>query len=117
MHEFSICKNIVDAAITEYNNLDPPPRRLIAVRIVVGRLHQIIRDSLELAYDVLTKDTPAENSKLEIKFVDVECRCPACKWQGTIDYPFFICKECQGGNIEVVTGKELYMENLEVEYE
>ncbi|MBN2443918.1 MAG: hydrogenase maturation nickel metallochaperone HypA [Spirochaetales bacterium] len=116
MHEFSICKNIVDAVIIEYNKLDPKPEKLVATRIIVGRLHQIVPDTLTMAYEVLIKDTVAANSRLEIQFVEVQCRCKDCRWEGIIDFPFFICKQCKSGNIEIVKGRELHLENLEVEY-
>jgi len=117
MHEFSICQNIVDIVISEYNKISPKPARLLKVNIRVGRLHQIITESLEMAYEVLTKDTVAENSALVIHFQEIRCLCRQCKWEGSIDYPFFICKQCNTGEITVTSGKELYLENLEVEYD
>ncbi|MBN2536280.1 MAG: hydrogenase maturation nickel metallochaperone HypA [Spirochaetales bacterium] len=117
MHEFSICTNIVESVIAEYEKIEPGPVRLLKVRVVVGKLHQIVPETLLSAYEVLTKGTIAENSQMEIEFVDVCCQCNKCLWEGEIDYPFFICKECGSGDIALIHGKELYLKNLEVEYD
>lgn len=116
MHEFSICTNIVNAVLTEYEKIQPEPVRLLTVRLIVGKLHQIIPETLKSAYEVLTKGTIVENSSIEIQFIDVYCQCNKCRWEGNIDYPLFICKKCGSGDITLLHGKELYLENLEVEY-
>jgi hydrogenase nickel incorporation protein HypA/HybF len=116
MHEFSLCSNIVEIIITEYGKIQPRPARLLKVRLIAGRLHQIVPETLTSAYEVLTKGTIAENSEMEIKIIDVVCSCNKCAWEGAIEYPLFFCKECGSGDIEIIHGKELYLENLEVEY-
>jgi hydrogenase nickel incorporation protein HypA/HybF len=115
MHEFSICRNIVAAVIAEYEKVTPAPLRLIAVRIKAGKLHQIVPESLLTAYEVLTKGTIAENSSLEIDFIEIVCKCDNCDWEGEIDYPFFLCKKCGSDHVTIVQGNELYLENLEIE--
>jgi hydrogenase nickel incorporation protein HypA/HybF len=116
MHEFSICTDIVDTVIAEYEKIRPTPIRLLTIRLVVGKLHQIVPETLKTAYEVLTKGTIAEHSQMEIQFIDVCCKCNKCTWEGTIDFPFFFCKKCGSGDITLIRGKELYLENLEVEY-
>jgi hydrogenase nickel incorporation protein HypA/HybF len=117
MHEFSICDGIVKAAVQELGKMKPKPLRLIKTRVVVGDLHQIVEDSLQFAYEVLVRDTPAAGSELVIRHVPVTARCKACGWQGEIRSPLFLCGACNSGEIELVTGKELFLENLEVETE
>jgi hydrogenase nickel incorporation protein HypA/HybF len=117
MHEFSICSGIVDAVLSEYEKLSPPPRRLISARIVVGRLHQIVPESLRMAYEILTKDTVAAQSNLDIVVVPVVCKCMECLYEGEIEYPLFLCNQCGSSNLVTVKGKEMYLENLEVEYD
>jgi hydrogenase nickel incorporation protein HypA/HybF len=117
MHEFSICSDIVNAILSEYKKISPRPKRLISVQIVVGKLHQIVPESLQMAYEILTKDTVAANSNLNIVFVPVVCRCSECLHEDEIEYPFFLCKHCSSSNLITVKGKELYLKNLEVEYD
>lgn len=115
MHEFSLCQRIVDALLEEYAALDPPVRRLNAVRVVSGGMHQIVPDYLQTAYMLLTKETPAEGSQLNLVVQPVIGRCKACGWEGEIDPPFFQCAACEALEIELLQGRELYIDGLEVE--
>jgi len=116
MHEFSICTQIVDAAIDEYDRLSPAPQRLSKVRVVVGRMHQIVPEHLIFAYEVLTRGTAAEGSEIELVPVPVAASCPSCGWCGTLELPVFRCGDCGAREIEVQGGKELYLEHIEVEW-
>ena len=115
MHEFSICERIVDAVLSEIEQLQRPSFRLCTVRVVVGGLHQIVPDYLSFAYDVLTRDTAAAGSELQISVNPVIARCRSCNWEGEIDLPIFRCAACQSLNLDMLRGKELYLEHLEVE--
>ena len=115
MHEFSICRSIVTAALEEYAALDPPPRRLKGIRLVVGGMHQIIPDYLATAYELLTQDTPAAGSRLDLVVQPVIGRCKECDWEGEIVPPFFQCAACKVLAIDVIQGRELYLDCLEVE--
>lgn len=115
MHEFSICDGIVKAAVEEMTALGAPAGSLKVSRVVVGRLHQIVPDNIHMAYEILTRGTLAEGSTLELRDVPVTAKCGACGWSGEIQPPLFLCPECGSGGIEVLTGKELYLENLEIE--
>jgi hydrogenase nickel incorporation protein HypA/HybF len=115
MHEFSICEGIVRAAVDEMSRHGARSGSLRKTRIVVGALHQVVPANLEFAYEVLTRDTPASGSSLEIRPVPVTAKCPACGWTGSIQSPLFVCGACNSGEIELITGRELYVENLEIE--
>lgn len=115
MHEFSICERIVEAVLGELSRLRPAPKRLCKVRVVVGRLHQIVPDYLTFAYDLLTRDTAAEGSEMEFVHAPVVGKCRNCGWSGDIELPIFRCGDCGVLDVELVGGKELYLEHLEVE--
>jgi hydrogenase nickel incorporation protein HypA/HybF len=115
MHEFSICEGIVSNVAEELAKIDKKPFRLLTTRIVVGEMHQIVTDTLAFAYEVLTRDTIMKGSTLDISVEPVRCRCNECSWEGKIEQPMFLCGQCNSGNVEILNGKELYVESLEVE--
>ncbi|HEC17630.1 MAG TPA: hydrogenase maturation nickel metallochaperone HypA [Sedimenticola sp.] len=115
MHEFSICRDILAAALEEYRALDPAPKRLKAVRVVAGGMHQIIPEYLATAYGILSRDTPAAGSKLDLVIKPVTGRCRECGWEGEIVPPFFQCAACGALAIDLMQGRELYLDRLEVE--
>jgi len=115
MHEFSICRNILAAVLEEYKALEPPAERLSRVRVVVGAMHQIVPDYLAHAYDILARDTVVAGSALDLQVQPVTGRCQSCKWEGEIQPPFFQCPSCDALTIEVLKGRELYLDCLEVD--
>ena len=117
MHEFSICEGIVKAVVQEMAAHQVPAGALLKTRIVVGALHQVVPDTLTFAYEVLTRDTPAAGSQLEIRSVPVRAKCKTCGWEGEVRIPRFQCGQCGSGDIELVGGKEMYLDNLEIKPE
>ena len=115
MHEFSFCQGIVDALKTEWqeHNLGSQAR-LVEVKVVIGRLHQVIEENMQMAYSVLTRETFARDSRLTITYVDIRYQCNSCGHTGRVDPPLFTCSHCNTGDIRITAGKELYLEKLEV---
>ena len=91
------------------------PARLVRARIVAGGLHQLVPDNLTFAYEVLTKDTPAAGSVLNIRNAPITAECRQCHWRGKIRGALFACGRCKSGDIEITGGRELYLDSIEVE--
>lgn len=115
MHEFSICESIVRAVLEELQRHGGPDRvRLVSARIVVGRLRQIVPETLRFAYEVFTRETAAAGSALEIRTVPATAECRACGWKGEISGAAFVCESCGGVDLDARGGTELHLESLEV---
>ncbi|MBN1799050.1 MAG: hydrogenase maturation nickel metallochaperone HypA [Spirochaetales bacterium] len=117
MHEFGICQNIVNIACNELKKLEQKNVRVLKLRVKVGSLHAIVNENLEMAYSILTKDTDLHGSRLELISIPVEAECKDCGYRSRIKDNFFVCAQCNSGNLEIIKGQELYIENLEVAYE
>lgn len=117
MHEFSICRSLVEAVLEEYEALDPSAKGLKTVRVVVGGMHQIVPEYLVTAYELLTQDTVAAGSVLDLQIQPVIGYCRECGWQGKIVPPFFQCAVCEALAIDVVKGQELFLDRLGVEFD
>ncbi len=114
MHELSIAQNIVYSIEQEVKKLKKV-KSVIAVEIAIGRYHQVIPENLDFAYEVATKDTVAEGSKLKIDILPIKAKCLNCGWQGELDDIWMICKKCEKTDLEIVSGKEFYVKNIELE--
>ncbi len=115
MHEFSICQTLVEQVLDELSRVEPPPMRILKTRIAVGELRQIVPAFLQSAYETLIKDTILDGSKLDIRNLPLLGECQGCSWQGNLSKELFRCPECESGNLKLVGGMELYLEQLEVE--
>lgn len=114
MHEFAICEQLVATVLAELAQLTPP-RKLVSVGIAVGGMQQVVPESMEMAFDALTQDTPAAGAKLEMRRTPVVIDCRACNWHGEVRPNLIRCPQCSAGDVAVISGKEMYLESMEVE--
>ncbi len=115
MHEFAICEQLVATVLEELARMPAPAPKLLCVRIAVGGMQQVVPESMDMAFEVLTQDTPAAGARLEIRRVPVVLDCRKCGWHGEVKPNLIRCGACAAGDVQVVSGKELYLESLEVE--
>ena len=112
MHELSIASGILDLVRQHV-----PEGRLGDVRAVlvkVGRLSGVVADSLVFSFEALVLDTELGRSRLVIEEVPVHCRCRACGAAFEIADPIFLCTACGSPEVDVQSGTELQVVQLEL---
>jgi hydrogenase nickel incorporation protein HypA/HybF len=115
MHELSIVCSIVDTA-TE-SAMRANAMRVLKVRLRVGALAGVVKDSLLFCYDFSTRDTILEGSSLEIEVLPVIIHCAECKENRELpDIQRFFCPVCGTPSGDVRQGQELEIGSLEVEF-
>ena len=116
MHEMGIAMEIVEIAKASIPE-DMKGAKIQRVNLQVGKLSAIVADSLKFCFDLVIKDTPLEGAELAIEELPVVVRCKDCQVQWTVTEPVFTCQQCQGGNIEILSGRELDIKSIEIEDE
>ncbi|MDD5675380.1 MAG: hydrogenase maturation nickel metallochaperone HypA [Chitinivibrionales bacterium] len=117
MHEFNIGQTIVDSVLSELKNIKEPNLKLITTRVVIGKLRSIVPDYLQFAYENLSKDTLLQGSKLEVVSPPLKGTCLQCGWSGELKGSLFECASCGSTRGKLDGGRELYLENLEIEHD
>lgn len=113
MHEMGIALRIVEIA-TDSLPADLRAARVTKVNLKVGKLAAVVPESLRFCFDVAVKDSALEGAILSIEEVPVVARCKDCRAQWTIDEPVFVCQACQSGSLEILSGRELDIESIEI---
>lgn len=120
MHEVSIMSSIIDSVLEELRKHQV--ERVEEVYLTLGSLTFLGEEQLQFAYDVLSKGTQLEDSRLVIEKEDVEVRCRSCGYQGPADHveeifhglvPVLQCPEC-GEDVEVTKGKSCTVRSIRV---
>ena len=113
MHELGIALQIVriaQGAVPE----DARDAKVETVRLNIGKLSAVVPDSLMLCFSLATKDTQLEGARLVINEIPATVRCRICNHEWAVDEYAFACPECDGGDIEMISGRELDVESIEI---
>ncbi len=121
MHELSMASNLVDIAVQEAKKRNATS--VIEVNLVVGKFSMLGLEQLRYCYNLLIKDTPLENSKLEVEYEDGKIHCDKCKYEGPIQmqeepeyhiiFPSLVCPKC-GNAGEIISGRDCYIKSMRV---
>jgi hydrogenase nickel incorporation protein HypA/HybF len=121
MHELSIASAIIDTVLRHAGG-----RAVTSVHLRVGALRQVVPDSLEFYFGIVTRDTPCADAKLELELISALLRCAECghEWDPAPApayegdpvalRPRFRCPRCRAAGAQVLRGNELEVESIEV---
>ncbi len=113
MHEFGIAQSLLD--IVEQEASPYRGAKITKVTVRIGRLSGAMPDALRFAFEVLRRGGAAKDSSLEIEEIPLRIRCRQCGKVATLTDPFLICPYCEDIDVEVITGRELQIKNMEIE--
>jgi hydrogenase nickel incorporation protein HypA/HybF len=110
VHELSLSSAIVNTVVKHADG-----RAVTVVSLRVGRLRQVVPDTLDFYFGFVAQGTVCEGARLEQELVPARLRCRACEHAWEIEFPAFRCPSCGGAGAEVVSGNEFEVESIEVE--
>jgi hydrogenase nickel incorporation protein HypA/HybF len=113
MHEMSIAQGIVDIVKEEMAKADASLLR--SVRLNIGMMSAIVPDALAFGFEVITTGTDLEGARLIMDMVPVQGHCIQCKHQFEVQDYAFSCPACESGEIEIVSGQDLSIVEIEVD--
>jgi hydrogenase nickel incorporation protein HypA/HybF len=116
MHEMGIAMQIVEIAAASIP-ADLENVRVARINLKVGKLSAVVPESLRFCFEIVAKDTPLCDAELHIKEVPVVIRCNVCHAQETISEPVFTCPSCSSGSVNLVSGRELDIDSIEISQE
>jgi hydrogenase nickel incorporation protein HypA/HybF len=113
MHEQSIVESLLAIAIENAEKANAS--RILRIYLVVGELSGVVEESMDFYFSFLRKNTIAAGASIMYNRIPARLRCRICDIVFTAENFDFRCPECQEKQIEIVGGRELYIESLEVE--
>jgi hydrogenase nickel incorporation protein HypA/HybF len=108
MHELGLCSSIVDAIEQRAGD-----RRVVRVRVRVGRLHHVHPEAFDQSFAVAAMGTVAQGANAELVLLPIRARCYSCGAQFEVDHLPMSCSECGAIDLEVTGGDELLLESIE----
>jgi hydrogenase nickel incorporation protein HypA/HybF len=113
MHEMGIAMQIIEIASASIPQ-DVPGVRVERVNLKIGKLAAVVPESLRFCFEIASRETPLAGSELHIDEIPVVARCKACQTEWVINGPVFTCVSCNSGQIDILSGRELNIESIEI---
>jgi hydrogenase nickel incorporation protein HypA/HybF len=113
MHEFSLMTGVLDAVnnTAEANNATS----VLEIKLVIGDMAEVVWDSMQFAFEALSPNTVSEGAALTMTAVKPRSRCAACGFEFEHDRYHWACPKCDSLATELLAGRELYIESIEIE--
>ena len=109
MHELSLSSAIVNTVVKHARG-----RRVTVVDLRVGKLRQVIPDTLEFYFEFVARGTVCEGARLEQEVIDACLTCNSCGHEWEIEIPAFRCPQCGGSEVVIASGDEFQVESIEL---
>jgi hydrogenase nickel incorporation protein HypA/HybF len=113
MHEQSIVHSLLSLALEKAGKAHA--RRILSIHLVVGDYTGVEEDAVNFYFGFLSKDTIAAGAVIEYTRVPGQLRCRDCDILFPLQKRDYHCPECEGRRVEIVGGRELYIENMKIE--
>ncbi len=113
MHELSICEGIIQ--LIDEQAVAQNFQSVEKVSLEIGKLAGIELEALKFGFDVVIKGTVAEKAKLEIIQVEGMGWCMPCEKNVSVNELFDACPECGSHQIQITSGNEMRVKELEVD--
>ena len=118
MHEYSVMTQIVDSILTEADKRKAT--KVEEVDLEIGDYTLLGDEQLKFAYELMSKDTILEGSKLNIRHLEGKIKCTSCDYEGPVSIsedsphrmvPILTCPKCSG-IAQITEGRECLVRNI-----
>jgi hydrogenase nickel incorporation protein HypA/HybF len=119
LHEFSMATSLVETILERVQKNDV--ERVLEVELVIGKLTLLEVDQVTFCYNVITKGTMMQGSKLLVTENDIKVSCANCGYAGTMKFendllyhmlvPTLQCPSCSS-KVRIVEGNECIIKKV-----
>lgn len=113
MHELLVTQGLLKICLEEGKKHNI--KRIKEINIKVGELTDLVPSCISYYFNIVAKDTIAENTKINIERIAVEIKCNKCSYEGKLEKNSYVCPICNGNKYEITKGREFYLDTMEVE--
>jgi len=113
MHELAITEDVLRIVVEHAERARA--RRVTDIYITVGDLSSVVDDSVQFYFDYLSPGTLAQGATLHFIRLPARLRCHTCQQEFEPKGLDWLCPRCGALGGEVVSGREFYIDSIEVE--
>lgn len=113
MHELALVQSIIEIVEQEIEKHNIV--KLRAIHLSVGTMCCVVPEQMKFCFEILTANSSLMNTELIIRIVPNVYRCQVCQTEFSAEKIISNCHFCRQENPELISGRELLVEFLEVE--
>ena len=113
MHEMSLCEGLLQ--ILETESKKQGYARVKTVWLEIGDMSGVEIEAMKFCFDAVMRSSLAEGAKLEIIHMPGQAWCMQCAKNVTVKQRFDECPDCGSFQLQVTSGDEMKIKELEVE--
>ncbi len=113
MHELSLTQQVLDIAIKKAS--EAGATTIKSINLVIGDMSSVVDDCVQFYFDLLSRDSIASGAQLSFQRVPMTVRCRYCRYEFNPAGEDWKCPQCQEWDVEIIAGKDFYLESIEVE--
>ncbi|MCL5026683.1 MAG: hydrogenase maturation nickel metallochaperone HypA [Chloroflexi bacterium] len=113
MHELSVTQSMLELALAKAR--EAGAERITSLSLVVGDLTGVAEECARFYFDFVARDTIAEGATIAFRGVPAQARCRDCSTTYAPDDTIWACPACGSVSAEIVAGRELLLESIEVD--
>lgn len=112
MHEFAVTKHMTELVLSEATNAGAT--KVTDIYLAVGEISSFINESIQLYFDMYSKDTIAAGAQLHIRRIPAEFTCRSCGQNFSPRPDSFDCPACGGLGKPGDKGHEFFVEKIDI---
>ncbi len=113
MHELSVTESLLKIAVQHADKANAT--RVTDLHIVIGDLASMVDDSIQFYWDIIARDTIAEQATLHFRRVPAQLQCNTCLKTYSPTDRELICPKCGHVGAKIIAGEEFFLESIDVE--
>ncbi|MDQ0202381.1 hydrogenase maturation nickel metallochaperone HypA [Pectinatus haikarae] len=113
MHEMAMAQGVMEIVESYAKKSNATKVRTIA--LLIGEMTGVVFESLEFCFKATAKGTIAENAEMKLKSIPLIGHCNDCGNESHIENYNFFCPQCGSAKVDIISGRELRVEYLEVD--
>lgn len=113
MHELAVTENVLGIACKHAEKAQA--KQVTDIYLAIGQLSSIVDESIKFYWDIISKDTLCEKSKLHFKRIPASLLCLECENQYEMGNELTPCPNCSSAKVKVLSGDEFHLESIEIQ--
>lgn len=113
MHELPVTQSICDIAVREAERIHA--KKVCSITIKMGDYSDYVPEIVQEYFNLVSEGTLAEGAQIQVERVPATLYCRDCGVTSPVEHFRMRCPLCGGGRTELKTGREFYVDRMEVE--